>query len=195
MTIDKVMTSLNETTTVAQRYFRDSSIAYQIVRCSGMMADTLMQGLPVIACGNGGSYTHASHLTQELVGYFNGKRRPLNAIALGEPGALTCIANDAGYAEVFARQLEAHTSNGGMFIGISTSGNSANVIRAVDVAEERKLPTVLLLGESGGELRARGNVAFYIPSSKPMVVQDIHHMIMHRLIECTEGILRERKYI
>ena len=144
--------------------------------------------------GNGGSATDASHLAAEFVGRYHRDRAPLPAIALAtDMAALTCIANDYEYAEIFARQVHAHGQKGDIAIAISTSGNSPNVLRGVAAARERGLVTVGWTGGKGGKLAGLVDHAFVVPSDVTARIQESHITLGHVLCELIEDVLLAKK--
>jgi D-sedoheptulose 7-phosphate isomerase len=157
------------------RAFADLALA--TVRADGML----------MACGNGGSMSDAMHFAEEWTGRFRGNRRPISALAFSDAAALTCIANDFGYDEVFARQVEAHGKAGDLLVAISTSGESPNVIRATEVAHGLGMKVVGLLGKGGGQLRALVDVPVVVPYSKSSDrIQEVHIKVLHNVIEVVE---------
>lgn len=144
------------------------------------LVDCLKSGGKVLLCGNGGSAADAQHIAAELVCRFESQRRGLPAIALTtDSSALTAISNDFGYERVFARQVEALARPGDVLIAISTSGNSANVLAAVDVAREMGVSCIGLLGGSGGQLKARVDQALVIDSTVTARIQECHILVGH----------------
>ncbi len=143
----------------------------------------LKTGHKVLLCGNGGSAADAQHLAAELTGRYEAvSRRALPAIALTtDTSALTAIGNDLGYERVFARQVEAHGQAGDVLIGISTSGQSPNVIAAVQQARQQGLQTIGLLGRDGGELATLVDLAIVVPSDATPLIQEMHITIGHVL--------------
>ena len=139
-------------------------------------------------CGNGGSLCDAMHGAEELTGRFRKNRPPLPAIAISDPAHLTCVGNDFGYEEVFSRFVEAHGQPGDWLVVLSTSGNSPNVIKAVQAAKKQHVHTLSFLGKGGGALLGQSDLEFVIPSSTSERIQEMHMMLLHILIE---GIERE----
>ena len=141
----------------------------------------LARGNKILLAGNGGSAADAQHIAAELVGRFEKERKGLAAIALTtDTSALTAIANDHGYDRVFARQLEGLGNPGDVFIGISTSGNSANIVAAVQVARENGINTIALCG-AGGKLKDLCDNSINVPSTRTATIQECHIMIGHIL--------------
>ncbi len=152
------------------------------------VAHALSRGKKLLACGNGGSATDAQHFVGELVGRFQiDGRKALPALALNaDPAIITAWANDYSYDDVYARQVEAHGSPGDIFMGISTSGSSRNIIRAFRRARERGLITIALLGKQGGPARNLADIAIVVPSLDTTRIQEIHINIIHTLCEVIE---------
>ena len=144
------------------------------------MAGALGEGKPLLVCGNGGSACDAMHLTGELVGRFLLERRPLNAICLTSNSALvTAWANDYSYDTVFSRQTEAYGREGGVLLGISTSGTSKNVVTAFQQARAMGMHTVALTGEGGGALAPLSDFLFAVPSGSTPLIQQVHLCLYH----------------
>jgi D-sedoheptulose 7-phosphate isomerase len=143
-------------------------------------------GKKVIVAGNGGSLCDAMHFAEELTGQFRQPRRALPAIALSDPGHLTCTANDMGFDEVFARGVEAHGQPGDLFVGLTTSGNSPNIVRAFQVAKERHLTTVAFLGKDGGAVRGVADYELLIAGETSDRIQEAHMTAIHIIIEMCE---------
>jgi D-sedoheptulose 7-phosphate isomerase len=148
------------------------------------IADALLAGQTLFTCGNGGSATDASHLAQEMVGRYRSNRRPLPAISLtADPSALTCIANDFGYDQVFARQLAGLARSGDVLVCFSTSGNSPNILAAMQIARDHGLVNIALLGKSGGPARALADYALVVPSQTTARIQEVHTLLLHAICE------------
>jgi len=153
------------------------------VEKAGQMACTSLQaGGKILLCGNGGSAADSQHLAAELTGRFIHDRRPLAAIALStDTSALTCIGNDYSFDEIFARQVAGLGRAGDLLIGISTSGNSRNVIRAVEEAQKLGMQTIGLLGRDGGQLSKLCAHSIVVPSQVTARIQEAHILIGHTL--------------
>jgi D-sedoheptulose 7-phosphate isomerase len=148
----------------------------------------LAEGKPLMVCGNGGSASDALHIAGELVGRFLKERKAIDCICLSSNTAvLTAWANDYAYDTVFARQVEAHGRNGGVLLGISTSGNSANVVRAFEAARALGVRTVALTGRGGGKLAPLSDVLIDVPSRHTPIVQQLHVCIYHYVCEQIEA--------
>ena len=153
-----------------------------VSRAGLVMAEALRNGDKVFFCGNGGSAADSQHLASELTGRFIKDRRPLAALALTtDSSALTCIGNDYAFDEVFARQVAGLGRAGDVLVAISTSGNSRNVVRAVEEARRIGMKVVGLLGRDGGVLKAQCDVAIVVPSDVTARIQEAHILIGHTL--------------
>jgi len=158
-----------------------------LIAAAEAASEAVRAGNKLLFCGNGGSAGDAQHLAAELVGRLVRDRRPLPGLALStDSSALTCIANDFGYDEVFARQVEGLGRAGDVLIAISTSGNSVNVIRAVEVARPIGLTTVGLLGRGGGRLGPMVDLPIIVPSDETARIQEAHIFLGHVLCALIE---------
>ncbi|OGO29026.1 MAG: phosphoheptose isomerase [Chloroflexi bacterium RBG_16_52_11] len=155
------------------------------------LAQTLAKGGTLFWCGNGGSAADSQHLAAELVGRFKKDRRALRSIALTtDTSVLTCVANDYSFDDIFARQVEALGRPGDVLIGISTSGNSENVLRAFKAAKEMSMMTIALLGKGGGPAKELADHALVIPSDSTARIQEAHILIGHILCDLIEQELQ-----
>jgi D-sedoheptulose 7-phosphate isomerase len=170
-----------------KRAFFDAELDH-ILRQADDMAERLRRGCRVLVCGNGGSAADAQHLAAELSGRYRKERRALAGIALTtDTSALTAIGNDYGFDQVFSRQVEALGRPGDLLIGISTSGNSPNVVRAVEAAKGLGMRTLGLLGRDGGKLKALVDDALVVPSPVTARIQEVHQMIYHFWCEALDA--------
>jgi D-sedoheptulose 7-phosphate isomerase len=152
------------------------------------MAKRLKSGAKLLVCGNGGSAADAQHFAAELCGRYVCERRPLAGIALTtDTSALTAIGNDYGFERIFARQTEALGHAGDLLVGISTSGNSENIVQAVSTAHSLGIRTLGLLGRDGGRLGGLMNDSLIVPSDVTARIQEIHIMIIHFWCEILDG--------
>ena len=157
------------------------------------IGDCLSAGGRVLACGNGGSAADAQHFVAELVGHMSLERRPLAALALSsDPSTVSAIANDYGYEQVFARQVEAHGRPGDVLIAISTSGRSPNVLRALEAAKAARMHTIALVGQHVEPAAARADVCLSVPSPSTPRIQEIHMALLHAICERAEHVVLER---
>jgi D-sedoheptulose 7-phosphate isomerase len=185
---DRAIQAFEESAEVKRRFVQEH--ADRIVQVAALMAGALREGRKILLFGNGGSSTDASHLAAEFVGRYHRDRRPLPAIALAtDMAAITCIANDYDYTEIFARQVHAHGQKGDIAIAISTSGNSPNVLKGIEAARERGLITIGWTGGRGGKLAAMVDHPFIVPSTVTARIQESHITLGHVLCELIEDHL------
>lgn len=155
-----------------------------------VLAHAFQAGNKVIIAGNGGSLCDSMHFAEELTGYFRNHRPALPAIALADPGHITCTANDSSFEFVFSRSIEAYGKPGDVFVGLTTSGNSPNIVKAMEVAQERGLTTVALLGKGGGKLKGMADLELIISGfSTSDRIQEAHMAAIHIVIEQVESLL------
>lgn len=165
---------------------KDESVAF-IEKATSIMCNSLKSGGKVLVAGNGGSLCDAMHFAEELTGLYRHKRPALAAISLSDPGHMSCVANDLGYQYVFSRALEALGREGDVFVALTTSGNSENLIEAVQTAKSQGLATVAFLGKDGGRLRGICDCELIVegfPYSDR--IQEAHMTTIHILIEMVE---------
>jgi D-sedoheptulose 7-phosphate isomerase len=159
----------------------------EIEQCALRMVETLRTGGKLLVMGNGGSAADAQHLAAELVGRFLMERRALPAIALTtDTSILTAVGNDYGFDQVFSRQVEALASPGDMVLGISTSGNSRNVINALATARDKGCKTIGLLGRDGGEIAGMVDLSLTVSSMETPRIQEAHQLIIHIICDLVE---------
>lgn len=186
----KILKAFQESINTKEQFIKEN--VDTIVEVSKLIANSFNDGRKVILFGNGGSATDASHMAAEFVGRFKRERPGLPAIALNTDMAiLTSLANDYDFSEVFARQLKALAQEGDIVIAISTSGNSPNVLKAVDAAKRKKLKTIAFTGAKGEKLASKVNYAFVVPSEKTPRIQETHITLGHVLCQMVEEILFE----
>lgn len=167
-----------------------ATLAPSVADAAAVVVDALQSGAKVLLCGNGGSAADAQHIAAELAGRLRRERAGLPAVALTvNPSVLTAVSNDYGYDMVFARQVEALGRAGDVLIGISTSGGSPNVLRALEAARARGMKTVGLLGERGAEMGPLCDVSVAAPSSDTQRIQEIHIAVGHAICEIVESEL------
>ena len=182
---ERVLSTFAESATVKQQFAREH--ADRIVQVVNLMVTAFREGRKVLLFGNGGSATDAAHIAAEFVGRYKRERDPLPAIALAtDIAAITCIANDYGFEELFARQIRAHGRKGDVAIAISTSGNSPNVLRGAEAARACGLTTVGWTGGTGGKLAGLVDYPFVVPSSVTARIQESHITLGHILCELIE---------
>ncbi len=183
-----------ETANSFKNFATDKSIIESTYQASNLFAKALKNGNKVLICGNGGSLTDAMHFAEEMTGNFRKKRRALPAIALSDSSHITCVGNDFGFDEIFARGVEAFGKKGDILIAISTSGNSKNVIKAVKKAQELKMKTIALSANGGGQLKNICTKEILVIASSTDCIQALHITVLHTIIEIVERILFPENY-
>ncbi len=159
----------------------------EILLIANAMIQSLATGGTIFWCGNGGSASDSQHLAGELVGRFVGDRKPLRSLSLNADSAvMTCIINDFGYESLFSRQVEGLGSSGDVLVGITTSGNSQNVLKALETANKMSMTTVGLLGKGGGEAKKLAHHSLIIESNSTARIQEAHICVGHILCDLIE---------
>ena len=182
--VDKIMAIWNEHLEVAKAL---PSLASAVSGAVDIIGSSLAAGGQLLIAGNGGSAADAQHLAAELTGRFLRERRPFRALALHvNTSALTAIGNDYGFEHVFARELSAHARSGDVLLAISTSGNSPNILRAIEAARRSNVIVIGLTGESGGQIRSACDVCLCVPSKSTARIQEMHITIGHAICELVE---------
>lgn len=194
LTLDRVAGMIGDSIAVKEKLLADTALHDAILTVSRLCVEALSRGNKILLAGNGGSAADAQHIAAEFVSRFEFDRPGLPSIALTtDTSMLTAIGNDYGYEQVFARQLQANGREGDVFIAISTSGNSRNVIKAVEVAHEKGITTVALCG-AGGKLKDLCKLALCAPSTHTPRIQESHILIGHIICAlCEEAIFPEHK--
>jgi D-sedoheptulose 7-phosphate isomerase len=188
--IDQFVT---ESVRVKSQFFQENR--ERIADTAAVIAHALRNGKKILFFGNGGSAADAQHLAAEMVGRFGPDRSALAAIALStDTSILTAVGNDYGYEKVFGRQIEALAQPGDVAIAISTSGNSPNVLHALDVARSKGLFTVGFTGQTGGKMSGRAEVLFRVPSVQTSRIQETHILLGHILCELIDRELFPEVY-
>lgn len=179
-----------ESIEVKTNILQDDSLIHLINDLAGAITESIQNGGKLLLCGNGGSASDALHTAGELVGRFQQERKAWPAIVLNaDVATLTAIANDYGYDEIFARQVEAHMTHRDLLLGISTSGNSNNIVRAFVKAKEIGGKTALLSGRDGGKLKSMADFPVVVSSNVTARIQESHICIAHILCELVESEL------
>jgi D-sedoheptulose 7-phosphate isomerase len=177
---DIITRRLNEHQTALDGFF--TAEMPQVIALAEKIARTLSNGNRLLVCGNGGSACDAQHIAGEFVGRFETERRGLPAIALSaDSGILTAVGNDYGFESIFSRQIEALGNEGDIVIGMSTSGSSPNILKALCTGREKKLYTVLLTGEKGRSQQDKADLVLVVPSTVTAHIQEVHMVLLHLL--------------
>jgi D-sedoheptulose 7-phosphate isomerase len=187
--ISRISSIVADSLSVKREFFAENE--EQVSRAAEMIADCFRSGGKLLLFGNGGSSADAQHIAGEFVNrYCVDNRSALPAIALStDGGVLTCIANDTGFEKIFARQIEALGRSGDVCLAISTSGNSPNVVVAVEQARKQNMKVIGLLGRDGGRVAALCDLALIVPSNDTQRIQETHNLIGHIICELVETAL------
>lgn len=185
--LSRITEAINDAITTKQKVLE---LAPLIEKSAQIIIKALKQGKKVLVCGNGGSAADAQHFAAELVGRFEHDRKALPAIALNtNVSTLTALGNDYGYDAVFSRQVAAFGTEGDVFIGISTSGNSPNVLTAIDAALQKKMEIITLGGRTGGLMKTKPGTHVIIPASVTSRIQESHILIIHIWCKLIDDVL------
>lgn len=187
--------SLLEAKQVIEKFLSDPE---QLAKCeafSQLVIETVEGGGNIFSCGNGGSHCDAMHFAEELTGRYRKDRKPIGALALGDASHTTCVSNDYGFEQIFSRQLEALGRPGDLLIGLSTSGNSKNVINAFESAKKIGIRRIALLGRDGGQLKGQADLSIVVPAQTSDRIQEVHIKLIHTVIESLERQLFPQNYV
>jgi D-sedoheptulose 7-phosphate isomerase len=188
--IQLIEQQLREAAQVLETFIQEPKNLQQVEAAAQLMAKSLQQGGKLLSCGNGGSHCDAMHFAEELTGKYREERQPLAAIAISDPSYISCTANDYGYEHVFSRYVQALGRSGDVLLAISTSGNSANVLRAAEVARQNGVVVVALTGKNGGKLAGLADVEIRVQhAGYADRVQEVHIKVIHILIQRIEQLL------
>lgn len=182
-----VIETLQESRQVLADFLQDESNTDNICRAAVLMADAIHKGNKILSCGNGGSHCDAMHFAEELSGRYRDNRRALPALAISDASHITCVGNDFGFDHIFSRMVEAIGQPGDILLGISTSGNSRNIIEAISAARQRGLSVITLTGKDGGKMAGSADVEIRVPHfGYADRIQEIHIKVIHILIQLIE---------
>ena len=189
-----VMDDLKEASKVLNDFISKEDTEEKIEKAISLMADSIKNGGKIISAGNGGSMCDAQHFAEELSGRYRDDRPAYPAIAICDPSHLTCVGHDYGFDYVFSRFLEGLGFKGDVFLGISTSGNSRNIIECCRVCKEKGLKSVVLLGKDGGKLKDACDLPIIVPHfGYADRIQEVHTMIIHIMIRGIEELMAKNK--
>ena len=189
-----VLESLQDAQKVLNSFIENKDNHDLINSAISVMVESYKKDGRIFSCGNGGSMCDAMHFAEELTGRFRKERKPLAAMAINDPSHLTCVANDYGYDVVFSRYIEAWGNKGDVLLAISTSGNSSNVVAAVEAAKKKGMKVVALLGKDGGKIKSMVDVALVVNSPVSDRIQEVHIKCIHIFIEGIERSLFSENY-
>ncbi len=188
--IEIISQELNEAQIVLQNFLSNEKNIANIEAAARLMADSIQNGGKILSCGNGGSHCDAMHFAEELSGRYRENRRALPAIAISDVSHISCVSNDFGYEYVFSRFIEGLGNQGDVLLGISTSGNSGNIIKAVEAARLKGMKVVILSGKDGGKLADKADVEIRVPHfGYADRIQEIHIKVIHILILLIEKMV------
>jgi len=178
-----IRSELNEAAVVLQAFMADENNLQQIEAAANLIAEAIHKSGKVISCGNGGSHCDAMHFAEELTGRYRENRKPIAALSISDPSHITCVANDYGFEFIFSRYVEALGQPGDILFAISTSGNSANVLKAVEAAKQKQMKVIALTGKDGGKLGPMADIEIRVQHmGYADRIQEIHIKIIHILI-------------
>lgn len=180
---DLIRGELSEAADTLAQFLSDDANIKSIEQAAVLLADSFKAGGKVLSCGNGGSHCDAMHFAEELTGRYRENRPGYPAIAISDVSHLSCVSNDFGYDHVFSRFIEAVGKDGDVLLGISTSGNSANVIKAIAAAREKGMKVITLTGKDGGKMAGSADIEIRVPHfGYADRIQEIHIKVIHILI-------------
>ncbi len=184
---DLIKSELTEAADVLNKFLSDDHNIAQIEAAAKAIADSFKQGGKVLSCGNGGSHCDAMHFAEELTGRYRENRPGYPGIAISDPSHLSCVSNDFGYDFVFSRYVEAVGSAGDVLFGLSTSGNSGNILKAIEAAKAKGMKTIALTGKDGGKMAGAADIEIRVPHfGYADRIQEIHIKIIHIVIQLIE---------
>lgn len=187
MSLEHIRSHLQEAADLLNRVLADPDFLASVDQAAQLLVSSFKQGGKAISCGNGGSHCDAMHFAEEMSGRYRDNRPGLAAIAVSDPAHISCVANDFGFDYVFSRFVEAVGRPGDVLVGISTSGNSANVIRAIEAARQQGMKVIGLLGKDGGKIKGLCDVEIIVPHfGYADRIQEIHIKVIHTLIDLVE---------
>jgi D-sedoheptulose 7-phosphate isomerase len=188
--LDIISQELNEAQIVLQNFLSNEKNIADIEAAARLMASAIQSGNKIISCGNGGSHCDAMHFAEELSGRYRENRKALAAIAISDVSHISCVSNDYGFEFVFSRFVEGLGNQGDILLGISTSGNSGNIINAVEAAHAKGMKVVILSGKDGGKLAGKADVEIRVPHfGYADRIQEIHIKVIHILILLIEKMV------
>ena len=183
MYINTIRNELNQAIDVLTNFVSNDENLKQIQQAAVLIADSFKQGGKVLSCGNGGSHCDAMHFAEELTGRFRDNRPSYPAIAISDVSHISCVGNDYGFDAIFSRYVECFGQKGDVLLGISTSGNSTNVIKAIEAAKQKGMKIITLTGKDGGKMNGLADVDIRVPHfGYADRVQEIHIKVIHILI-------------
>lgn len=185
--MSRLLQHLQEGQALLEKVLADTSLLAEVDKAGDILVACLKSGGKILSAGNGGSHCDAMHFAEELSGRYRDNRPALGALAISDPSHITCVGNDYGFEFIFSRQVEALGRAGDVFFGISTSGNSANILAAAKAAKERGMQVILLMGKDGGKMKGIADAEIIVPHfGYADRIQEIHIKFIHALIDHVE---------
>ena len=185
-----IKSELYEAKKLLESIINQPAMINNIYRAATIMADAIKKHGKIISCGNGGSHCDAMHFAEELTGRYREDRKPIPAIAISDPSHISCVGNDYGFNQIFSRFIDAAGQPGDILLGITTSGNSANIITAVMSAREKGMTSIILTGNDGGKIAEMADFSLIVPyTGYADRIQEIHIKIIHILILLIEKLV------
>lgn len=188
------LNALNDARDTLNAFMNNENQVEKCAQFSTLVLQTIQRGGNLFSCGNGGSHCDAMHFAEELTGRYRQDRKAIGALALGNPSHVTCVSNDYGFEHIFSRELQGLGREGDLLIGLSTSGNSQNVVKAFAAAKKMQIKTVALLGRTGGQLKEMADLAIVISAETSDRIQEMHIKLLHIVIESVERKLFPENY-
>ncbi len=184
---NEILAELQEAQKVLNDFMSSDVTINNIEKVADLMANAIKNGKKIISCGNGGSHCDAMHFAEELSGRYRDNRKSLAAIAISDPSHISCVGNDYGFDYIFSRFIEGLGNEGDILLGISTSGNSKNIINATQAAREKGMKVVIFSGKDGGKLAGMADIEIRVPHfGYADRIQEIHIKVIHILIMLIE---------
>lgn len=185
-----ILSELKEAQRVLENFISSEQNIKNIEAAAILMANALKEGKKIISCGNGGSHCDAMHFAEELSGRYRENRRSLAAIAISDPSHISCVGNDYGFDFIFSRFIDGLGNEGDVLLGLSTSGNSKNILNAVQAAREKGMKVVIFSGKDGGKLKGTADVEIIVPHfGYADRIQEIHIKVIHILMLLIEKMV------
>ena len=193
-TSDHIQSSLYEAQDALALFLADKDLLGKVDQFVELLKKTFNSGNKIYSAGNGGSHCDAMHFAEEWTGRYRKDRKPLPALAFADPSHMSCVSNDFGFEHIFERMVEAFGAKDDIFLGITTSGNSPNILLAAEAAKKKGMKVVGLLGKDGGKMKSLCDIPIIVPGKTTDRIQELHIKIIHIVIECTERKLFPELY-
>jgi len=193
-TSDHIQNSLHDAQEALSEFSANKDILAKVEEFVELLTKTFKSGNKIYSAGNGGSHCDAVHFAEEWTGRYRKDRKPMPALAFADPSHMSCVSNDYGFEHIFERMIEAFGEKNDIFLAITTSGNSQNIILAAEAAKKKGMKVVGLLGKDGGKVKSLCDIPIIVPGKTTDRIQELHIKIIHIVIECTERKLFPELY-